>query len=149
MGILCLSNTDVISFMVLHALFILLKSELALHVTLDSVQSCRHDSWKSLAKYLVEDVPLRLKLEDLKDVQKVLSMIFKSPPADLREFIRWVAEVRRQENGSVIVSEEEKGRVAIKVFYSFFEFLFSFLIHYFLFSVNFELLEDVQEFYIS
>jgi hypothetical protein len=135
--------------MVLHALFILLKSELALHVTLDSVQSCRHDSWKSLAKYLVEDVPLRLKLEDLKDVQKVLSMIFKSPPADLREFIRWVAEVRRQENGSVIVSEEEKGRVAIKVFYSFFEFLFSFLIHYFLFSVNFELLEDVQEFYIS
>ncbi|XP_059431960.1 long-chain-alcohol oxidase FAO2-like isoform X3 [Corylus avellana] len=76
--------------------------------------SCRHDSWKSLAKYLVEDVPLLLKLEDLKDVKKVLSMIFKSPPADLREFIKWVAEVRRQEDGSVILSDEEKGRVAIK-----------------------------------
>ncbi|XP_050251778.1 glutathione gamma-glutamylcysteinyltransferase 3-like isoform X1 [Quercus robur] len=76
--------------------------------------SCRHDSWKSVAKYLVEDVPHLLKLEDLKDVQSVLSMVFKSPPADLREFIKWVAEVRTQEDGNGILSEEEKGRIGIK-----------------------------------
>ncbi len=98
--------------------------ELVLHVTLDSVQSCRHDGWYSVVKYLIEDVPLLLKLEDLKDVQNVLSMVFKSPPADLREFIKWIAEVRRQEDGSLILSDEEKGRIAIKVFYILFDFIF-------------------------
>ncbi|KAK7858750.1 glutathione gamma-glutamylcysteinyltransferase 1, partial [Quercus suber] len=77
-------------------------------------QSCRHDSWKSVAKYLVEDVPHLLKSEDLKDVQNVLSMVFKSHPADLRDFIKWVAEVRTQEDGNGILSEEEKGRIGIK-----------------------------------
>lgn len=72
-----------------------------------------------MAKYLVEDVPHLLKSEDLKDVQNVLSMVFNSPPADLREFIKWVAEVRTQEDGNGILSEEEKGRIGIKVFYSF------------------------------
>ncbi|KAG2719252.1 hypothetical protein I3843_03G250300 [Carya illinoinensis] len=76
--------------------------------------SCRHDGWKSIAKYLTENVPSLLKLEDLKDVQKVLSIIFNSPPSDLREFVKWIAEVRRQEDGSVALSEAEKGRVAIK-----------------------------------
>nr|POF25190.1 glutathione gamma-glutamylcysteinyltransferase 3 [Quercus suber] len=76
--------------------------------------SCRHDSWKSVAKYLVEDVPHLLKSEDLKDVQNVLSMVFKSHPADLRDFIKWVAEVRTQEDGNGILSEEEKGRIGIK-----------------------------------
>ena len=96
-------------------------------MTVYFVQSCRHDSWKSVAKYLVEDVPHLLKLEDLKDVQNVLSMVFKSPPADLREFIKWVAEVRTQEDGNGILSEEEKGRIGIKVFYSFLEFLVYFI----------------------
>lgn len=116
-GFTCIAYSNFVDFMLfcLPVYACYRHSELALHVTLDSVQSCRHDSWKSLAKYLVEDVPLLLKLEDLKDVQKVLSMIFKSPPADLREFIKWVAEVRRQEDGGVILSEEEKGRVAMKV----------------------------------
>lgn len=80
-----------------------------------------------MAKYLVEDVPHFLKLEDIKDVQNILSMVFNSPPADLREFIKWVAEVRRQEDGNEILSEEEKGRNGIKVFYSFLEFLVYFI----------------------
>ncbi|KAH7517406.1 glutathione gamma-glutamylcysteinyltransferase 3 [Ziziphus jujuba] len=76
--------------------------------------NCRHKGWNSVAKYLVEDVPLNLELEDVKDVREVLSLVFRSPPADLREFIKWVAEVRRQEDGSLILSEEEKGRLALK-----------------------------------
>ncbi|PON81776.1 Phytochelatin synthase [Trema orientale] len=78
-------------------------------------QSCRHESWNCVAKYLTEDVPLLLKLDDIKDVQEVLSVVFQSPPADLREFIKWIAEVRRPEDdGSLILSEEEKERLAIK-----------------------------------
>ncbi|KAF3436122.1 hypothetical protein FNV43_RR23214 [Rhamnella rubrinervis] len=76
--------------------------------------SCRHEGWNSVAKYLVEDVPLNLKLDDVKEVQGVLSVVFKSPPADLSKFIKWVAEVRRQEDGSLILSGEEKGRLAVK-----------------------------------
>lgn len=100
-----------------------LEEALALHITADSLQSCRHEGWNSVAKYLVEDVPLNLKLEDVKDVQEVLSLVFRSPPAGLREFIKWVAEVRRQEDGSLILSEEEKGRLAVKVCDAF-QFLF-------------------------
>lgn len=76
--------------------------------------SCRHEGWSSVAKFLTEDVPLLLKSEDLKDIQEVLSVVFKSPPSELREFITWVAEVRRQEDGNLTLSEEEKGRLAIK-----------------------------------
>ncbi|KAF5726993.1 glutathione gamma-glutamylcysteinyltransferase 3-like [Tripterygium wilfordii] len=77
-------------------------------------QSCRHESWTNVAKYLSEDVPLLLKLDDVKDIEDVLSIVFKSPPADLRYFIKWIAEVRRQENGDMTISEEEKRRLAIK-----------------------------------
>ncbi|XP_050366527.1 glutathione gamma-glutamylcysteinyltransferase 3-like [Argentina anserina] len=76
--------------------------------------SCRHEGWNNVAKYLIEDVPLLMKLDEIKDVQEVISVVFKSPPADLREFVKWVAEVRRQENGHLILSNEEKGRLAIK-----------------------------------
>lgn len=48
-------------------------------------------------------------------MQELLSLVFKSPPADLREFIKWIAEVRRQEDGTPVLSEEEKGRLAVKV----------------------------------
>lgn len=65
-----------------------------------------------------------MKLEEIKDVQEVISVVFKSPPADLREFVKWVAEVRRQEDGHLILSKEEKGRLAIKVHCGFFIFLF-------------------------
>nr|AFK36941.1 unknown [Lotus japonicus] len=76
--------------------------------------SCRHEGWSSVAKFLTENVPLLLKSEDLKDIQEVLSVVFKSPPSELREFITWIAEVRRQEDGNLTLSEEEKGRLAIK-----------------------------------
>lgn len=71
---------------------------------------------------MTEDVPLLLKLDNVKDVQEVLSVVFKSPPADLREFIKWIAEVRRQEDGSLVLSEEERGRLAVKVCHVFFLF---------------------------
>ncbi|KAL1350205.1 hypothetical protein HN51_014333 [Arachis hypogaea] len=76
--------------------------------------SCRHEGWSSIAKFLAEDVPLLLKSDDLKDMHDVLSVVFKSPPNKLRGFITWVAEVRRQEDGNLTLSEEEKGRLAIK-----------------------------------
>nr|Q2TE74.2 RecName: Full=Glutathione gamma-glutamylcysteinyltransferase 2; AltName: Full=LjPCS2-7R; AltName: Full=Phytochelatin synthase 2 [Lotus japonicus] len=76
--------------------------------------SCRHEGWSSVAKFLTENVPLLLKSEDLKDIQEVLSVVFKSPPSELREFITWIAEVRRQEDGNLTLSEEEKGRLVIK-----------------------------------
>ncbi|KAK2363853.1 phytochelatin synthase [Trifolium repens] len=76
--------------------------------------SCRHEGWSSVAKYLTEDVPVLLKSEDLKDIQEVFSVVFKSPPSELREFITWIAEVRKQEDGNLTLSEEEKGRLAIK-----------------------------------
>ncbi|KAG5232245.1 hypothetical protein OIU76_004910 [Salix suchowensis] len=76
--------------------------------------TCRHEGWSSVANYLSADVPHLLKSEDVKDVEEILSVVFKSPPADLREFIEWVAEVRRQDDGGIVLSEEEKGRLSIK-----------------------------------
>lgn len=78
--------------------------------------SCKHESWNSIAKYLVDDVPRLLKLEDIEDFQKVMSIVFKPPSTDLREFIKWVAEVRRQEDadGSDILSKEEQSRLSLK-----------------------------------
>ncbi|XP_027353391.1 glutathione gamma-glutamylcysteinyltransferase 3-like isoform X2 [Abrus precatorius] len=76
--------------------------------------SCRHEGWNSVAKFLTEDVQQLLKSEDLKDIQEVLSVVFKSPPGELRELITWIAEVRRQEDGTLTLSEDERGRLAIK-----------------------------------
>ncbi|MED6185046.1 Glutathione gamma-glutamylcysteinyltransferase 1 [Stylosanthes scabra] len=76
--------------------------------------SCRHEGWSSIAKFLAEDVPCLLKSDNLKDMHDVLSVVFKSPPSKLRGFITWVAEVRRQEDGNLTLSEEERGRLAIK-----------------------------------
>ncbi|KAG4995068.1 hypothetical protein JHK82_031803 [Glycine max] len=80
----------------------------------DYLQSCRHEGWSSVAKFLTEDVPQLLKSEDLKDIQEVLSHAFKSPPSELRGLITWIAEVCRQEDGNLTLSEDEKGRLAIK-----------------------------------
>ncbi|KAG5052435.1 hypothetical protein JHK87_004633 [Glycine soja] len=54
------------------------------------------------------------RLEDLKDIQEVLSLAFKSPPSELRGLITWIVEVHRQEDGNLTLSEEEKERLAIK-----------------------------------
>ncbi|KAK9201458.1 hypothetical protein WN944_016661 [Citrus x changshan-huyou] len=76
--------------------------------------SCRHEGWSKVAKYLTEDVPHRLRINDVKDVENLLSLVFKSAPVDLKEFIKWVAEVRRQDVAGVSSSEEEKARLIIK-----------------------------------
>ncbi|KAH7517404.1 glutathione gamma-glutamylcysteinyltransferase 1 isoform X2 [Ziziphus jujuba] len=76
--------------------------------------SCKHESWVGIAKYLMDDVPLLLKSEDMKDIQKVLSVVCTSLPSNFEEFIKWVAEVRIREDGGQSLSSEEKARVVIK-----------------------------------
>ncbi|XP_057480659.1 glutathione gamma-glutamylcysteinyltransferase 1-like isoform X2 [Actinidia eriantha] len=77
--------------------------------------SCKHESWISTAKYLVDDVPCLVKSVDVKNVKDVLSVVLSSLPNNFREFIKWVAEVRRkEEDGGLSLSQEEKGRLAIK-----------------------------------
>ncbi|CAH9074525.1 unnamed protein product [Cuscuta epithymum] len=76
--------------------------------------SCKHESWVDIAKYLIDGVPLLLSSENLKDVKDVLSTVLASLPANFSEFIKWVAEIRRQEEGATSLSEEEKGRLAMK-----------------------------------
>lgn len=79
------------------------------------MQSCKHENWNVVAKYLTEDLPLLLTTKNLKNVNDVLCVVFRSAPSSLRDFIKWIAEVRRQDYGSTVLSEEEKGRVALKV----------------------------------
>nr|XP_010935936.1 glutathione gamma-glutamylcysteinyltransferase 1 isoform X1 [Elaeis guineensis] len=76
--------------------------------------SCRHESWVSMARYLIDDVPILLKSEGLQTVPEVLNIIFKSLPANAGDFIKWVAEVRRQEEDEPRLSMEEKERLAVK-----------------------------------
>ncbi|XP_052211380.1 glutathione gamma-glutamylcysteinyltransferase 1-like isoform X2 [Diospyros lotus] len=77
--------------------------------------SCKHQSWISIATYLLDDVPHLLKEADVKDIKKVLSVILSSLPPNFGDFIKWVAEVRRREdNGGPSLSQEEKGRLAVK-----------------------------------
>ncbi|KAG9445802.1 hypothetical protein H6P81_011930 [Aristolochia fimbriata] len=76
--------------------------------------SCKQESWVATAEYLVEDVPNLLKSEDIDDVQKVLSVVFTSLPTSAEDFIKWVAEVRRQEEGARSLSKEEKIRLDVK-----------------------------------
>ncbi|KAG8370823.1 hypothetical protein BUALT_Bualt13G0023500 [Buddleja alternifolia] len=76
--------------------------------------SCKHESWITTAKYLVDDVPVLLSSDTMKDANNVLSTVFTSLPSDFTEFIKWVAEIRRKEDGGLSLSQEEKGRLAIK-----------------------------------
>ncbi|KAM1031965.1 glutathione gamma-glutamylcysteinyltransferase 1-like isoform X2 [Malus sylvestris] len=76
--------------------------------------SCKHESWVGVAKYLMDDVPLLLKSEEVKDIQEVLSVVFMSLPSYFGQFIKWVAEVRRREDGGQSLSLEEKARLAVK-----------------------------------
>ncbi|KAL0461087.1 UNVERIFIED_CONTAM: Glutathione gamma-glutamylcysteinyltransferase 1 [Sesamum latifolium] len=46
--------------------------------------SCKHESWITTAKYLMDDVPVLLSSETMKDVKNVLSTVFMSLPLDLR-----------------------------------------------------------------
>ncbi|KAL8523155.1 hypothetical protein ACS0TY_013211 [Phlomoides rotata] len=76
--------------------------------------SCKHETWLPTAKYLMDDVPVLLSSDNMKDVKSVLTTIFMSLPSDFAEFIKWVAEIRINEEGGQGLSEEEKGRLAIK-----------------------------------
>lgn len=63
----------------------------------------------------MDDVPNLVKTDDLKDVHKVLSVVFSSLPSHFGEFIKWIAEVRRREDGDQNLSLEENGRLSLKV----------------------------------
>lgn len=62
----------------------------------------------------MDDVPILLKSEGVKDLHRVILVVFSSLPSNLGEFIKWVAEVKRPEDGQCL-SDEERGRIAIKV----------------------------------
>ncbi|URE47206.1 hypothetical protein MUK42_16959 [Musa troglodytarum] len=76
--------------------------------------SCRDERWVTMAKYLMDEVPILLKSEDLKSVPLVLSILLESLPACAGYFINWVLEVRRQEENGSSLSKEEKERLAAK-----------------------------------
>ncbi|KAL9285059.1 hypothetical protein ACSQ67_024589 [Phaseolus vulgaris] len=76
--------------------------------------SCKHESWINIAKFLMDDVPLLLKSVDVKDVHQAVSIIVSSLPSSSEQFIKWVAEIRRREDGGPSLSAEEKARLAIK-----------------------------------
>ncbi|KAK6143294.1 hypothetical protein DH2020_023642 [Rehmannia glutinosa] len=76
--------------------------------------SCKHESWIGTAKYLTDDVPALLSSDNMEDIKDVISTIFSSLPSDFAEFIKWVADSRREEDGGQLLSQEEKGMLAIK-----------------------------------
>uniref|UniRef100_A0A453R7T8 glutathione gamma-glutamylcysteinyltransferase n=1 Tax=Aegilops tauschii subsp. strangulata TaxID=200361 RepID=A0A453R7T8_AEGTS len=76
--------------------------------------SCGHGSWKSMAKYCVEDVPNLLKDESLDNVTTLLSRLVESLPANAGDLIKCVIEVRRKEEGESSLSKEEKERLFLK-----------------------------------
>ncbi|KAF7094680.1 hypothetical protein CFC21_096974 [Triticum aestivum] len=76
--------------------------------------SCGHGSWKSMAKYCVEDVPNLLKDENLDNVTTLLSRLVESLPANAGDLIKCVIEVRRKEEGESSLSKEEKERLFLK-----------------------------------
>ncbi|TXG63860.1 hypothetical protein EZV62_010854 [Acer yangbiense] len=59
---------------------------------------CGHESWISVEKYLTEDVPRKLRSENVKDVEDLLSLLFKAAPSSIKDFINWVAEVQSHED---------------------------------------------------
>uniref|UniRef100_A0A7N0UBE1 glutathione gamma-glutamylcysteinyltransferase n=1 Tax=Kalanchoe fedtschenkoi TaxID=63787 RepID=A0A7N0UBE1_KALFE len=76
--------------------------------------SCKDNSWVSTAEYLMVDVPRLLESTNVNDVRRVISVIFMSLPSDFSEFIKWVAEVRRSEDGGQQLSNDEKQRLCVK-----------------------------------
>lgn len=63
----------------------------------------------------MDDVPLLLSSDTVKDIKDVILTVFSSLPSDFSEFIKWVAEVRRKEDVGQALSQEEKARLAMKV----------------------------------
>ncbi|KAL9436122.1 hypothetical protein AB3S75_022230 [Citrus x aurantiifolia] len=69
-----------------------------------------HEDLKKVAKYLIEDIPPRMKLKDIKGVENILSVLFKSAPVDLKDFIKCVAEFWRQEDAGVFSKQNRERR---------------------------------------
>nr|XP_048336821.1 glutathione gamma-glutamylcysteinyltransferase 1-like [Ziziphus jujuba var. spinosa] len=80
------------------------------------VPSYTHVGWVGVAKYLVDDLPLLLKSEDVTDIQSLLCVVFTSNPSEFEEFINCFVQVRKQEDayGGQILCSEEKARLVIK-----------------------------------
>lgn len=122
-GLLCVYELYVLCLVVEYIIWCKLVSvnSVNIHLILTKtfgeifLQSCKHESWVSTAKCLMDDVPLLLKSENLKDLKKVLSVVFTSLPSNFGEFIKWVAEVRREEDAGESLSEEERARLVTKV----------------------------------
>nr|ABX10958.1 phytochelatin synthase [Nicotiana glauca] len=76
--------------------------------------SCKHESWVTISKHLMDDLPVLLSPENVKGIKDVLSSVLSNLPSNFVEFIKWIAEVRRQEENGQNLSDEEKGRLAIK-----------------------------------
>uniref|UniRef100_A0A453J7E6 glutathione gamma-glutamylcysteinyltransferase n=1 Tax=Aegilops tauschii subsp. strangulata TaxID=200361 RepID=A0A453J7E6_AEGTS len=81
--------------------------------------SCGDESWKSMAKYCVEDAPNLLKDESPDNVTTLLSRLVGSLPANAGDLIKCVVEVRRKDDGGSCLSKEEKERLLLKVSFLF------------------------------
>ncbi|KAL6627224.1 hypothetical protein ACP70R_030950 [Stipagrostis hirtigluma subsp. patula] len=84
------------------------------HCTQWFLQSCRDESWKSMAKYCVDDLPTILKAEGLNNVPTLLSSLIESLPASAEALIKWVVEVRSKQEGGPSLSKEEEERLVLK-----------------------------------
>ncbi|KAJ3691488.1 hypothetical protein LUZ61_020652 [Rhynchospora tenuis] len=76
--------------------------------------SCRDDNWVRVANYLREDVPKLVRSETVNSVKALFSLLFRTLPASVGDFIKWVVEVRRQEEGVSSLSPEERERLNLK-----------------------------------
>lgn len=81
-------------------------------------QSCKDESWTSIAKYLKEDVPLLVSSQHVDTIERILDVVFKSLPSNFNQFIRWMAEIRRTEDINQNLSSEEESRLDLKVLFS-------------------------------
>lgn len=68
----------------------------------------------------MEDAPLLLKSENVKDIEEAISVVCMSLPSNFRDIIKWVAEVRRHEDDGQSLSQEEMKRLVLKVCSNFF-----------------------------
>ena len=114
-------------------------------------QSCKDESWTSIAKYLKEDVPLLVSSQHVDTIERILDVVFKSLPSNFNQFIRWMAEIRRTEDINQNLSSEEESRLDLKVLFScWFSFLFLYFTNLYITVLWFlllqqELLKQVQE----
>ncbi|KAL0732292.1 hypothetical protein Bca4012_008501 [Brassica carinata] len=77
-------------------------------------QSCKDESWTSIAKYLKEDVPLLVSSQHVDTIERILDVVFNSLPSNFNQFIRWMAEIRRTEDINQNLSSEEESRLDLK-----------------------------------